>query len=558
MMNSVVADLYTHLKRKNSFLLLLTAFMYAVPLHAQVSFARSGSNSSIITIPAAAHPDSVFIDLKEQLHYHRQNRNLVGEASCLTEMGNILYRIGNYSQSIEYLLKADRIFRASERHDLLAGNLNLLGTVYYYNQQMNKARPQFDEALAIFRKTKNANGIAETYGLIGRMFEKQLQYDSAFRYQVTALNIAVRSEDRSLLAKIYENIGSIYEDRGAFDSAQHYYQRSLGAYETLGRLIEQIEVINNLGDVFSKTGDYEKGLMYAQQAASLALANGEKYQLQSAFRDMAQCFAAMRRYDSAYAYLDKSRQLIQSIYTIQSSYQTSLQQTIYDTEKKDETIRRLDSERRITALLYTAAIAVLILLALTGALIINRQKLKINGERALNKSNQKIYETEKGLMESELKRQQMEETALKQQLEVKSRELSSHILHLIQKNEVMEEVKKGLTEISKDDKRDHKKQVRQLLHRINTSFSQDAYWDEFRITFEKVHPDFLERLRHRNDTLTPSETKLLSLLKMNLNSTDIATLLGIAQDSLRVMRYRVKKKLGLGAEQSLTSFIHQI
>lgn len=204
-------------------------------------------------------------------------------------------------------------------------------------------------------------------------------------------------------------------------------------------------------------------------------------------------------------------------------------------------IAGLNAARKVNTMLNLAILTVLILLGVLAALVINRQKMKIKNERAVHESNEKVFETEKELMESALKRQQLEEASLKQQLDIKGRELSSHILHLIQKNEAMEDLKQGLIEINKDEKRDQKKQVRQLLQKINISFSQDSYWEEFRFIFDKVHPLFMTNLQQLSPALTPGELRMLALVKMNLASGDMATLLGITSDSLRVIRYRVKK-----------------
>jgi len=51
---------------------------------------------------------------------------------------------------------------------------------------------------------------------------------------------------------------------------------------------------------------------------------------------------------------------------------------------------------------------------------------------------------------------------------------------------------------------------------------------------------------------------VVALLKMNMESQDIATLLGISQDSLRVVRYRLRKKLNLQQGESLTAFIQSL
>lgn len=518
-----------------------------------------------LTIPASnmpdilqLHPDTAFRVLKERLVHHEQSGNKHGQASCLQAMGRLLFHLGSYSQSVDHLLQADKLYRSLHEPEMLAANDNILGTVYYYNQQALKARVLFDEALHIYKEKQNPSGMAETYALIGHACEKQLHYDSAYYFQQLALNHASLANDTFVKAKIYENIGSIYEDQQDYDSARYFFQLSLISYKQINRWIDQIEVLNNLGDTWSKTGFPAKGMSYAQEAAQLAETTGEKYQLQSAYRDIAQNFVALKQFDSAYYYLEKSRHLVQSIYSQENSYQISVLQTLNDMDKKNAEITHLSEVRSVNNLLIWSVIFVLILLGVVAALIINRQQMKIRTEKEINLGNTRIYETEKGLMQSELQRKQLEENGLKEQLELKGRQLSTHVLHLIQKNEVLEELKRGLADIIKDDKRDQKKQVKQLLQKINLSFNQDSYWDDFRMIFDKVHPEFLESLNRLFPSLTAGEIRLLTLLKMNLASNDMATLLGVTPDSLRVHRYRLKKKLGLNSSESLTAFIHSI
>jgi DNA-binding CsgD family transcriptional regulator len=105
---------------------------------------------------------------------------------------------------------------------------------------------------------------------------------------------------------------------------------------------------------------------------------------------------------------------------------------------------------------------------------------------------------------------------------------------------------------------DKKKQLQQLIRQINPNFSHDQYWDEFRDTFGEVHGQFFDHLKAHSEDLTGNDLRLLSLIKLNLASGDIATLLGISQDSLRVSRYRLKKKLSLNNGESLTAFVHSL
>jgi hypothetical protein len=123
---------------------------------------------------------------------------------------------------------------------------------------------------------------------------------------------------------------------------------------------------------------------------------------------------------------------------------------------------------------------------------------------------------------------------------------------------LLDELRSKLEDMAKDDKRDHKKQIRQLLNRINQGFQHDHYWEEFRSVFEQVHQAFFDNLKKHNESLTGNDLRLAALLKMNLESGDIATLLGISQDSLRVIRYRLRKKFNLQQGESLTAFIQSL
>jgi tetratricopeptide (TPR) repeat protein/DNA-binding CsgD family transcriptional regulator len=319
-----------------------------------------------------------------------------------------------------------------------------------------------------------------------------------------------------------------------------------------------VEVINNIGDVYSKTGNHVQGLVFARQAMMMAWEGQDKYQLQSAYRDMAESFEAMGNLDSAYAYLEKSRELVQDIYTADNQKQIALLQTVYEFEQKNAEISKLNAGRKVYTIVLVAIIMVALLLVMLGKLVNSRQKLKIQHEQRLNEQQQRIHHTEKDLMESALRMKKMEEESLKGQLDMRSRELSSHILHLIQKNEVMEEVRTGLQELIRDDKRDQKKQLRQLLSKINFSYAQDDYWNEFRLIFDRVHAQFFNVIKEKSPDLTPAEIRLLALVKMELGSADMAKLLGVTMDSLRVMRYRVKKKLGIDTGDSLQQYVRQL
>ncbi|MFD2570295.1 tetratricopeptide repeat protein [Spirosoma soli] len=503
------------------------------------------------------YPDSAYRLIKVKLDKAVSQNDQRTEGICRQQLGLLFYHQGSYAQAIDYLLQAQRLFVSLGDDDRLAQNRNELGTVYYYNEQSERALAQFNEALAFYRRSRDAQGLARTYANIGHIYEKRKDLDQAYRYQKLALANGRMVNDVAGLAKIYENLGSIFEDRAQYDSAHYYYRNALTLAQQTRDEIGQIEIINNLGDVYRKTARYQQGLVLSRQAMQLARQKGERYQLSSAYRDIAKTYRLLNQPDSAYEYIERSRDLVDEIYALENNRQITLLQTLYDVERKDSEIAQLNAQKQVDFIAIVASVLVLLLIGILGAVIISRQRLKIRNEQALNQQNQQIFRTQNDLMQVALKNKQLEEENLKSQLELKSKELTTHTLQIIQKNQVLEELKNDLTAILKDDKRDQKKQLKQLVQKVSLSFNQDKYWADFRSIFDQVHPHFFNQLTQQFADLTATDLRLIALLKMNISSPDVATLLGISLDSLRVSRYRLRKKIGLAEGESLSAYIQR-
>jgi len=536
-------------------LLLTLAFLPAVTLTAQ-----ENDRAELVYTQRLSQrfPDSAFSLLKEMYSQAIARKDRVGTGICLQQMGQICYYLGNYPQALDFHLKADTIFRKDGRKEQVAANLDDMGILYYYNRQLPLARKQYDEALSIYRETGDGNGLAGTYGKIGHLYEKQQRYDSAFYFQRMALLQYSRIAQRQGMAKIYENIGSIYEDLERYDSAYWYFTNSLQLYQQTGEEVGSIEVVNNLGDIYRKTGRYREAIVQTGEALSLAEKTNDLYEKGAAYRDLGKAYHLLGREDSAYHYLELSRRATLDIYSKENNRQTAFLSVLFDIHRKNDEIVRLENARKITIILTVAGIVVIVLLIILGWVIISRQRFKIRGERILGEHNRHVYETQHNLMQAELRNKQLLEDKLMRELEIKRKGLATYTLHVIQKNQLLEELRDRLGTLVKDDKRDQKKQLQQLVQQINVNFNHDQNWHEFRETFEQVHQQFFDKLKDYCEELTGNDLRLLALMKLNLSSQDIAVLLGISQDSLRVSRYRLRKKLNLGAGGSLTHFVQSI
>jgi tetratricopeptide (TPR) repeat protein len=503
-------------------------------------------------------PDSAFLLLKEMYGRAIEKKDAAATGICLQQMGQVCYYLGNYVQALDFHLKADKIFREQRLQERVAANLNDMGILYYYNRQLSLARRQYDEALSIYSKAGDNEGLAVTYGQIGHLYEKQQRYDSAFWFQRRALDQYSRISKKQGMAKIYENFGSIYEDLQQYDSAYYYFINALKFYRQANEEVASIEVLNNLGDVYRKTGRYSQALQQTTEALQLARQTNDLYEEGAAYRDLGKTWNLLHRDDSAYHYLELSRHATINIYSREINRQTAFLSVLFDIGKKNDEIGKLENERKVTTVITVAVVIVIVLLVVLGWVVISRQRLKIKNEQVLGQQTRHIYETQRELMETALKNKELQEDKLMQELEIKKKGLTTYTLHVIQKNQLLEDLGTRLETMVKDEKRDHKKQLQQLIQQINLSFNQDQYWNEFREVFEQVHQQFFDNLKKHCPDLTGNDLRLIALIKLNLSSKDIATLLGISQDSLRVSRYRLRKKLDMVQGESLTAFVQSL
>jgi len=129
---------------------------------------------------------------------------------------------------------------------------------------------------------------------------------------------------------------------------------------------------------------------------------------------------------------------------------------------------------------------------------------------------------------------------------------------VIQSNQFLEELKEEISNMIKDEKRDQKRQLQQVMMKINQNINHDRHWKEFSTLFEQIHQTFFDNLKKHSDDLTANDIRLVALIKMNLSSKDMAVIFGISQDSLRVARYRLRKKLNIPQGENLSSFIQTL
>lgn len=213
--------------------------------------------------------------------------------------------------------------------------------------------------------------------------------------------------------------------------------------------------------------------------------------------------------------------------------------------------------------LSRAAMIVYLLLGLAALLILfnlqrrrylrKEQELEQQQQHKLRREQQKRTQIE---AEKQQALNQLQKEKVQSELQHVNNLLAASTMNLVVKNEFIDSIKKELQTVQANGRwSEAKRALEEIVKEIDINLKLQEDWEQFEYHFDKVHGDFLSRLQQDFPDLSPNEQKLCTLLRLNLNTKEIANLLSISQRGVEVARYRLRKKLELEKGQNLSKFI---
>ncbi len=176
---------------------------------------------------------------------------------------------------------------------------------------------------------------------------------------------------------------------------------------------------------------------------------------------------------------------------------------------------------------------------------VNRQRQRHEIETVAQ--NVKILEQERIIAEQQ-------KQLLEQELSVKSKELASMALEAGYKHQVIENLRETI------NAQRHKgsmgsTSVDALIKTFNSDIGNNEFWEIFHNNFDLIHENFFRNLRQRYPELTATDFKFCALLRLNMSTKDIAKFTQMTVRGVETARYRLRRKLGLGSNESIVQFL---
>jgi CheY-like chemotaxis protein len=128
---------------------------------------------------------------------------------------------------------------------------------------------------------------------------------------------------------------------------------------------------------------------------------------------------------------------------------------------------------------------------------------------------------------------------------------------MIQNNDLMSFIKGIHKEIEHIIERTTPELFDSLCEKIHNKLDNDNI-NLFKHSYDEVYPDFTKNLLNMFPDLTPKEIKLASLIRLGLSVKELAEIMCVTPDSMKVFRSRLRKKMNLKPEQGFKSFLDRI
>jgi tetratricopeptide (TPR) repeat protein/DNA-binding CsgD family transcriptional regulator len=454
---------------------------------------------------------------------------------------NFKEALHNYEMSIGILNGLSTAFPDSSGKTKVdqANVLNAIGNLHFLNQNYTAAYPYFKDALDIYYENKDTLKIAGTQMNVGAIYENTNKLDEALTQYLSSLKFYKQMNHERLLAVCLNNLGNVYKRQSRFALADSVYQISLKTRRQINDIKGASVVLNNLSELRLLQGKYVEALAYGKESLVHAQEVGNLSTMRHTYENISKAQAKLNLFKDAYENQVLLRQLNDSILGIEK------QKALLEFQQKYETLLKENEnvmlrEKLVRRKFYISLlIGALVLAVFTFVLLLLISRAK---NQAL-KQKQILLAKEQQITDLELQQQ-------KELMELKSKELSSLTLQIINKNEALNNLKNRLSKIENSQ---YQSEMNAIMRDIEANFQLDDEWQKFKLHFEAVNNDFFDKLASRYPSLTQYEVKLCVYLKINLTTKEISQMLNTSVDAINKARQRLRKKLNIESETDLAA-----
>jgi tetratricopeptide (TPR) repeat protein len=353
-----------------------------------------------------------------------------------------------------------------------------------------------------------------TYNNLGLAYRRLDRHDSAIYYFEKLQQYCIEKKNLVWQQIAYTNRLPSFIELGMLDSAKVVVARLFEMTKTSNEPYDEWYAYEMMGKIAMKEKDYPKAITSLLKSASLN--NGRnKELLNRVYETLAACYEKIGETEKAYPYLKRTRSYNDSVSRAREANNNRYLFIKAEYDKEQLRLRQLSDEKKLAIRNRNIGIAALVLIALVAIVWLNHRRKK-----------------------AEQRQQQA------------GKELDLFKEEIIKKNNRIEEL------LASIEQQQHKQQDAQTMEELSRQIIlTEADWQNFKSLFEKTYPSFFKLLRDKAPGITEAEQRMAALIKIQLNTKQIAAMQGIGLDSVHKTRHRLRQRFRTGTTSELETII---
>ncbi|HYF03257.1 MAG TPA: tetratricopeptide repeat protein [Patescibacteria group bacterium] len=514
-------------------------------LKEQVAIARKKRNYSQV-ITATGELTEKYM---EQLRYSEALDSLYEMASAIKKLkkkellGDVCLKKGNIHSLLGHGIEAETdykkaliLFESFQNKIREIETRTQLAILFSFQGKYADSLHNFHKALQYYSSVGDNAHKAFILGRIGHLYTEQEDYTQGLELNLEALHIYQSLDDKRGIWECLWGIGFIYlEQKQGLKAAQIFAEMEsisdelASSYFTAGTLCGK-------GMALALAERFDEAVSCELEALRIAQDLQAKRNEALILRFLGQIYILMGRHSDAIAVLQRSLKIVEQRGLLRMQFLAhELLSAAF--EKNGNTAAAFTHFKKFVE-------------------IQNNVRGNIR-QHELTQLRMKIEET-KHQYESEILR--LRAVNAEQEIQQKKKELSNLCAGIARQHETLEKIRQDVLHIVHltEKRRSPAKPAHELLQKITSLLKNHDGMALFERQFDSLHQSFLKNLIQSYPALTPTELKICSLLRINLTTKEIANLLCISVATADLHRSHIRKKIGLSAEQNLTSFLASV
>lgn len=411
-----------------------------------------------------------------------------------------------------------------------------------------------------------------------------------------SFNLAEKTNDILLQGTIFNSRGVAASlNKKDYKKAEGLFKQAVTKYEQIGELPQQIDAYYNLTLNSRKRKEWAESNQYAFKYLELINKHKKLTGLKRLYYFIADNYLELKQFEKAYEYLKlaKSIDFPKDSYNFTTSLINEAYAKLYEKDNQeikaldyyknvivelrasikykekyleDSYMRELELEKDLKEKnkeiikdqkqqLYWSILTIALLVLLVSAMIYFRRKDRNKNEK-IKELNLELKELIVDLKEKnkELYENKKENENL---LKLNEQALFSRVLRISTYNDSIGKVCKDI-EGYLDTNVDTSGYLLMINKKLSDLISEEEVWEDFKIQFEKIRPEFFNQLKKVAPSLSVNDLKHCTYIVANLKSKEVAQLINVSPRSVETARYRIKKKMGLEKDDNLYDLLSQL